>query len=362
MNTTAHMMRRIATVSLAAGAIFVGMTFVSFGLSREIERVDVLSSGAASERADRSTVRAATVFGDQPRRNADLDPRSLKVMTYNLNHVSRGDDNKSSNDPYFPAGTPEWYKVVSTIKTQVRDPTRVARHLEEIAQFILRENPDILLLQEVDRGTPDAMWEDTARELVERTGYPYAVWGPKWTLMCGVRYVTGNAILSKFPIVEAENIALNPIDFRHLYRQFVGVHTVLQATIDIDGQKLTCLNTHLYSKKSGYDKKAEQVNTLMALVDRSPHPVIVGGDLNTSLKRLRSKRPSALDPTLGMLTHSGLIDMRGIHDADTLDYIFLRAGDRTGYLDMYKMPPVATDHFINVSLIAIPRPGKTSDA
>ena len=340
---------------IACGLAGIGINFVTFGLLRDIEAVEVLSPEESATPPTRVGVRHSRPLST----SAWTDPRSVKVMTYNLNHTGRGNHNDPSNDLYFPPGTAEWSRLSASVSTHLRDPSRVQRNLEVITQFIRRQDPDILFLQEVDRSTPESMWVDTGMEIVHRTGYPYAVWGPKWTMICGIKYITGNAILSKYPIVEAENIALNPVDLPHGYRQLVGVHSALSATIEVNGQRLSCLNTHLYSKKHGYDKKAEQVERLVELVRDSPYPVIVGGDLNTSIRRLQGSAPSSLDPTLRILAESGLIDMRGIHDDDTLDYIFLRAGDPTGYLEMYKLPPVLTDHYINISLIAIPASVRT---
>ena len=47
--------------------------------------------------------------------------------------------------------------------------------------------------------------------------------------------------------------------------------------------------------------------------------------------------------------------MDGLHDENTLDYIFLRRGDPTRYAEMYKLPPTGTDRYIDVASIALPK-------
>jgi endonuclease/exonuclease/phosphatase family metal-dependent hydrolase len=329
-------------LAAAGPMVFVAGGLLSFGTTRQVERVEYLR---VAETLPAPEAQARPVRHEGVRR--------LKVLTYNLNHVSRGNDNDPQNDPYFPRGSSELRKLSISLPSLARDPGRVERHLQEMAALLRREDADIVLLQEADRGMAESLWVDAARELAQRAGYAHAVWAPKWTMRIGVPYVTGNAILSKHPIREARNVALNPLGWGVPHRKLFGAHTALEAVVDVGGQPLTVINTHLTSKRHNYPTKAEQVEALLARVAGSRHPVIVGGDLNTSVRRLRSDRPVSRDPTLPLLHASGLVDMQGVHDEDTLDYILLRQRDPTAYERMYKLPPVATDHYINVCVVAL---------
>jgi len=324
-----------------------------FALARDLQAVHDISPhrGGAADRLVRPSP------GDVLARPVGHTPagphRIIKVMTYNLNHISRGNDNDPANDPHFPPGSSELTKMRLSLSALLREPRRIERNLEAIVGLIRRESPDIVLLQEADRSMLESGFVDAGRHIAAAAGYPHAVWGAKWSMRCGLEYVTGNAILSRYPIVEAENVPLNPLTWEHFHRKLFGAHTALKATIDIDGEPYTVLNTHLYSKKRNYWKKTEQVRRLLDLVSASPHPVIVGGDYNTSVARLESRRRSSHDPTLPLLDESGVIDMAGLYDEDTLDYVFLRRGDPTSYAGGVKLPPVATDHFINVAYIRL---------
>jgi len=344
------------TVAFLGGALFIFavVSGLIFGLSRDITEVYDLSP--ASKLAETAAPPVAARFagvrqslgGEEERRTFNL-----KVMTYNLNHSSRGNDNSPQNTPYFPPGSPEWKKIYLSLSSLLKDPEKLERNLEQIVSLIAAEDPDILFLQEVDRDVIESLRVDTAQQIAQRTGYAYGIWGAKWSMDLGIKHITGNAILSKYPIVEVENIALNPTDGWFFYRRFLGLHTLLAATVLIEDTRVRLFNTHLYSKKHGYEKKEQQVEKLLDLVRRSPIPVIFGGDLNASFLRLQSNKPAANDPTLPLLLRSGLVDRRGFFDEDTLDYILLRPGDPTRYLRQYKIPPVATDHNIIVSLIEL---------
>lgn len=316
--------------------------------NRDLREVSVLIGGR-----DRQSLAASTLPASSGVTN------SIKILSYNLNHVSRGNDNIPQNDPYFPAGVPEWKKIGMSLRASFRDPGKMDRNMEAILGVIKQEAPDIVFLQEVDRDVLESFRIDTATAIAQRAGYQYAVWGPKWSMDLGIRHITGNAILSKYPIVEVENIPLNSIDGWHAYRKLVGVHTALVATLDMGpgNEKIKVINTHLYSKKFGYDKKKEQVDKLLEMVAASPYPIVVGGDFNCSYYRLQSNKPSSNDPTLPRLFFSGLLNEGGFFDEKSLDYLFLRKGDPTHYQQMYKLPPVATDHNIIVSVVGIERRG-----
>ena len=190
----------------------------------------------------------------------------IKVMTYRLNHVSRGNDNDPANELCIPPGVGELEKLWMSMVGLLGNPGRVEDNLSLITELIRSEAPDVLLLQEADRSMPESLWIDAAARIAGETGYPHAVWGPKWSMHCGLGYVTGNAVLSKYPILEADNVALNPIDWKHAHRKLFGVHSALSVVIDVGGEPYRFVNTHLYSRKHGNGKKAEQVKNLLEMV------------------------------------------------------------------------------------------------
>lgn len=63
--------------------------------------------------------------------------------------------------------------------------------------MVLHHEPDILLLQEVDRGVPRSRRLHLAEVIAEACGYPYHSWAQAHVLPVGSY---GNATLSRFPI------------------------------------------------------------------------------------------------------------------------------------------------------------------
>src|SRR5690606_25035110 len=106
--------------------------------------------------------------------------------------------------------------------------------LERIAEAIKKANPDLVALQEVDRGTRRTDGRDLTAELAKLTGMegyfekniPYQ----------GGEY--GNAILSRFPILEKKNTHLRMIRENEQ-------RGALQVLVEVDGEKLLFVNTHI---------------------------------------------------------------------------------------------------------------------
>lgn len=136
--------------------------------------------------------------------------------------------------------------------------------LERIAAIILAEAPDIVCLQEVDRGMRRTSGKDfPARfaELLDMT----AVFEPN-LLWDGGEY--GNATFTRLPIVEHENLRLPNPDLQE-------PRGALRVTIRFEEQEIDVWNTH-FGLSAG--ERREQAEALRAaLRDR---PTIVCGDLN----------------------------------------------------------------------------------
>ena len=141
-----------------------------------------------------------TVVGCGPR----AEPLDIRVMSYNI-HRGIGTDGELS--------------------------------LERIARIIRDQNPDLVALQEVDKGTNRSFGVDQAAELAKLTNMHH-VYGPAMAYDGG-EY--GEAILSRWPMESSLNTAL-PHEKTHEPR------TVLSVSIDNDNSKnpdMTFAGTHL---------------------------------------------------------------------------------------------------------------------
>ena len=209
---------------------------------------------------------------------------------------------------------------------------------EALARVIEESGADIVGLQEVSRGW--LVWGglDMLTWLSQRLDMPY-VWGPtadeQW----------GNAILSRYPIVNVEFYKLPPDDLL-LLRGFIW------ADIDIDGTVVTFIDTHFSDKVELDDARAIQASTIISTWNNQPTTVLLG-DFNAL--------PDSL--TVTMILEAGLIDIsREIGEQPTftyysanpdhqIDYIFVTPD--LGYSD-FAIPDIqASDHLPLVTTIYI---------
>jgi endonuclease/exonuclease/phosphatase family metal-dependent hydrolase len=155
-----------------------------------------------------------------------------------------------------------------------------ADNLGGVAELVRRTGADLVLLQEVDRGTRRSGRVDQPAVLAERTGF-HVAFGSALDYDEG-RY--GVAVLSRWPIVADTLIHLpvTPVQVRA-----GGSHEprgVLRVVVAAPAGRLAILNTHLDA--SGDDRwrrqEADSIVSLAAQVGRTEPAVIVGGDFNST--------------------------------------------------------------------------------
>ena len=105
--------------------------------------------------------------------------------------------------------------------------TEVTTHLDNIASFITEVDPDILILQEVDRETRRSVYLDQVQYLLDRTPLNYGAYASQHRVdylpTDGMGHVDfGNAILTRWPISQSTRVALPLVDaypayYRYLY-------------------------------------------------------------------------------------------------------------------------------------------------
>ncbi|MEQ8821227.1 MAG: endonuclease/exonuclease/phosphatase family protein [Sumerlaeia bacterium] len=175
--------------------------------------------------------------------------RTLTVMTYNIRVGLGLGGSWSGHDP--------------------------KENLLSIAELILDSGADIVLLQEVDTGARRTNEVDEPALLAEGTGF-HAAFSPALQ-RDGGHY--GIAILSRWPL-EVQTVQLFKPDYSgkpDLPDWYAEQRVAQVATVQAPGGPLTVINTHLGVTK---DQRLPQLTQIATLVDRAPHPVILGGDLN----------------------------------------------------------------------------------
>ena len=180
----------------------------------------------------------APLFGQAVRAADAESPQRLRVLTYNIHHAE-GVDRKLD--------------------------------LQRIADTIKQVAPDIVALQEVDKGATRSENVDQPVELARLTGMQ-VVFGGNIKLQGGDY---GNAVLSKLPIKKQQNHALPNVAAGEQ-------RGVLELEIELPGKSgnLRFLATHLDHRSDDAERllSAKAINALVA--PAPDQPAILAGDLN----------------------------------------------------------------------------------
>jgi endonuclease/exonuclease/phosphatase family metal-dependent hydrolase len=148
---------------------------------------------------------------------------TLVVMTWNIR---------------FGAARSKWYGD-SCGDRVILPESEVIQNLEAIALKIAEVDPDVVLLQEADVESKRTAYIDEVQWLLDHTALNYGVFASMWqaqvVLADGLgRINTGNAILSKWPLRDAQRIQL-PLrgDQDSLTRYFYLRRNILKARLDL---------------------------------------------------------------------------------------------------------------------------------
>jgi len=242
---------------------------------------------------------------------------TIRVMTYNI-HVGIGMDKKLD--------------------------------LPRIAAVINQQKPDLVGLQEVDRGVERTQRIDEIVGLAKLTKMDYAfAFNLKYQ---GGQY--GVAVLSKFTIMATEH---------RLYQNTREAERrgFIRAEVSIDGRKVNFVTTHLdYQYEDGRVFEAEQL--LTALKDVKG-PLIVVGDFNDvpaggAYKLVSEQFADAW--TESMSSDQGL-SYPADKPAKRIDYIWFRRADRIRPKRAWIVSTLASDHVPVVADLEIERSKSTRD-
>ena len=160
--------------------------------------------------------------------------------------------------------------------------------LELLAQKITEMDADILLLQEVDTDSKRSAYIDQVQWLLDHTSMNYGVYASMWEVQFvpsdGLgRVNTGNAILSKWPLSEAERIQLSLRgDQDALTKAFYVRRNVLKAVVNYPGNPFWAVDIHA-SAFSNDDTKQKQFLEFKDVLDEISSKgelFVAGGDLN----------------------------------------------------------------------------------
>jgi len=197
--------------------------------------------------------------------DAQGDPDTVRVMSYNIKH---GQGNDDCVDP-------------TAVEGEVPD-VQCAVDLERTAEVIRAQDPDIVAIQEVDRFWARSGAVDQPDELgtmlnMETCFAANLDHDPDDHGSEDHQY--GTLILSRFPILSCENTLLpTPDDWEQ--------RGLLEARIDVEGVgEISVLDTHLQAGREGEEQEAirqrtEQAEAIAEQVKGIDVPVVLMGDFN----------------------------------------------------------------------------------
>lgn len=205
----------------------------------------------------------------------------LKVLSWNVQYMA------SKRYVFF------YDKLDGSGPDERPSPDAIAWTLKEVARVIKAEDPDVILLQEVDRGAKRTDYEDQTALLlallpkdtwrcVAQTPYWKADFVPHPRIMgaVGLELVT----LSKYKLNRATRHALPMFQQDPLTDQFYIKRALLSAEAPVEGgATISLMNTHLDAFAQGTDTMARQVKAVMQLTDAATADKkqwVVGGDFN----------------------------------------------------------------------------------
>ncbi|QXH52189.1 endonuclease/exonuclease/phosphatase family protein [Pseudomonas fakonensis] len=210
---------------------------------------------------------------------APLSPgQSLKVMTWNVQYLA-------GKRYVF------WYDQGHGNDTRPSTED-LAFNLDEVARVIRAEQPDIVLLQELDRDAKASGYQDQLALLRERLAdlYPCSVQAYDWKAgFVPDRHILGSvgrtlATLSRYPIDKAERLQLPNAADDALARLRERQPAVLVSYLPVsDGSRLAVLNTQLSPYHTGSDLQLRQVRHVAKVLDRLETQGtlwLIGGDFN----------------------------------------------------------------------------------
>ena len=235
--------------------------------------------------------------------------KTIRVMTYNI-HVGVGMDKKLD--------------------------------LQRIADVINRERPDLVGLQEVDRGVRRTEGKDEIVELAAMTRMEFA-FAPNLDYQGG-KY--GVAILSRWPIKGS------------VHRMFENKREserrgMIKVEIEIDRRIVNFVTTHLdYQFEDGRLFETEQ---LMRFLEDTKGPLIVVADLNdvpegSAYKLMRTKFD---DAWITSRAKGDGFSYPADKPLKRIDHIFYRTGDRVRAKKAWVVETLASDHIPVVTELEI---------
>jgi endonuclease/exonuclease/phosphatase family metal-dependent hydrolase len=225
---------------------------------------------ASSGTQPRDKLSEIITYTDKPETPAAQE--IFKVMTYNMGYLSGMTNNQPVKRPgkaFFDKNTESFLQLLGEIQ------------------------PDIIGIQEIDFHSKRSHYVNQLETIAKKAGYPYAAkainWDkrylpfPYWPLSLHFgRVLSGQAVLSRWPILSTERIVLpKPKSTPFFYNAFYLDRLIQMVKIKIGDSNLIILNVHLDAIDR--ETREEQAKRLLNIYRsyKDDYPVLLMGDFNS---------------------------------------------------------------------------------
>lgn len=192
------------------------------------------------------------------------DAKTFKIASYNVENLFDLIKNGTEYPEFYPSTGYRWNKSTFEIK------------VANIAEVLRDIGADVVALQEIE--SRDALLSLRKRLKAIGADYPY------YEIADGKNTVVKCALLSKFPIIEKDEIQVD--------NEFA--RNILKATIDVDGRRLILYVNHWKSKRDPESMRLPYARALKKEIDNLADDAdfILIGDFNSDYHEWQSFRDS----------------------------------------------------------------------
>lgn len=202
--------------------------------------------------------------------------------------------------------------------------------IEKIIPILLDLEPDILLLQEVDKGVGRTEYKDIAKMLQDVFPNYYMYWSLEFKEIPSIwRKIIpiggkgggehGNLILSRYPFFSRETISLptnKNLPWRRttiipeLFEPRIGYRIAQICEINTPKGNIFIANTHFENWRSSPKHRELQFQKILeCYLERQSSPWIIGGDMNTISGFLRFNLKNSVNETKSFRNFAEKLDL-----------------------------------------------------
>ncbi len=199
-------------------------------------------------------------------------PTYLKVLAWNIKYGAKR----------LPFWFDCWGDRVSMSNDEIR------HHMQDLYQLIYEIDPDIVMLEEIEVNSRRSSYYNMVQGFLDQTplhyGAYFETWDSRYIPSEGLgRMNLGNAILSKYPIIDAKAIRQEDRTDTDVTEDIFYIKRAIgEATILIDQVELKTfvVHTEAYDVDGTKFKQIQQIKTYLDDLSKAQKPWIIGGDFN----------------------------------------------------------------------------------